>query len=88
MRPATKRCFLACEETSKSRAEAIGEVNGENERLNNNTAPHNGVRLVEVTNSGTTSQMSREEVDQLKERQDIRVHDTGDKATILNKIRG
>jgi len=49
---------------------------------------HTQERLVEVTNSGQKSQMTRQEVDQLKERQDIRVNDQGDKATILNKIRG
>jgi len=67
----------------------LREVNGENERLNNNTAPQpSPQRLVEVTNAGQKSQMSRDEVDALKERNDIRVHDEGDRATILNKIRG
>jgi hypothetical protein len=67
-------------------AQILREVNGENERLQQK--PSGGERLVEVRNQGSTSQMSREEVDSLKERTDIRVHDTGDKATVLNKIRG
>ena len=61
----------------------LREVNGDNER---NEQPH-GQRLVEVSNQGQKSKMSREEVEALKERQDIRVHDTGDKATILNRLR-
>jgi len=67
----------------------LREVNGENERLNSNNvqatlAPQ---RLVEVKNAGAISQMSREEVDALKERNDIRIHDEGDKATVLNRLR-
>jgi hypothetical protein len=67
-------------------AQILREVNGENERQQNTAM--SGQKLVEVTNAGQRSQMSREEVDALKERNDIRVHDQGDKATILNKLRG
>ena len=70
-------------------AQLLREVNGENERLNNNTQSQpTPQRLVEVTNAGTKTQMTREEVEALKERNDIKVNDQGDTATILNKIRG
>jgi len=65
-------------------AQRLREVEGDN--VTQQGIPQ-GQRLVEVSNSGTTSQMSREEVDALKERQDIRVHDEGDKATVLHRLR-
>ena len=45
-------------------------------------------RLIEVTNRGEKTQMTRAEVDKLKEREDIRVHEENNKAIILNKLRG
>ena len=44
--------------------------------------------LIEVTNQGQKTQMTREEVEALKERADIRVADKGDSATILHRLKG
>jgi len=60
--------------------ERLREVDGDNVKQKEH--------LVEVVDRGNKQQMTREEVDQLKERQDIRVNDQGNKATILHKIRG
>ena len=62
----------------------LREVGGDNDKV----VPHQPQHLVEVTNQGQKSQMTRDEVDSLKERQDIRVHDEGNKATVLHKLRG
>jgi len=64
----------------------LREIDGDN--LKEEQPEHKGTRLVEVTNQGQTSQMTREEVEALKERQDIRIADHGDKATVLNRLRG
>ena len=45
-------------------------------------------RLIEVTNAGQKSQMTREQLEEMKNRNDIKVHDNGDSATILHKIHG
>ena len=60
--------------------ERLREVDGDNVKQKEH--------LVEVIDSGAKQKMTREEVDKLKERQDIRVNDQGDKATILHKLRG
>jgi len=60
--------------------ERLREVDGDNLKQKEH--------LVEVTDRGQSSQMTREEVDALKERQDIRIADQGDKATVLHKLKG
>jgi len=57
----------------------LREIDGDNQKQEH---------LVEVIDRGEKTQMSREQVDQLKERQDIRVADEGNRATVLHRIRG
>jgi len=66
----------------------LREVDGENERQSGFRGRSDIERLIEVTNQGNTTQMTRDEVERLKEREDIRVADNGDKATVLNRLRG
>jgi hypothetical protein len=65
--------------------ETIGDSQKENMRQ------EKGERLIEVTNNGQTSHISEVELNALKERQDIRIHESdssGKKVTILNKLKG
>ena len=48
----------------------------------------NDERLIEVTDRGEKSKMTEDQVDRLKERQDIRVAEQGDSATVLHRLRG
>lgn len=45
-------------------------------------------KLVEVTDAGKKTQMTTEQLQELKDRQDIRIKEDGDKATVLHKLNG
>lgn len=66
--------------------ETTGDVHKEDMRQQ-----EKGERLIEVTNKGQTSHVNEAELNSLKERQDIRIHESdssGNKVTILNKLKG
>jgi len=66
-------------------AQLLREVTGDN---NKEKQPVQKEHLVEVMDRGNVQQLSRAELEQMKEREDIRISDQGDKATVLHKLRG